>query len=57
MHQGTHPGPGVFACPFHKLALYEIGELPATRMLWSRPVLCQNLIHWQRYKSASERRL
>ena len=28
-------------CPFHKLELYEIGELPATRMLWSsscRPV-------------------
>ena len=23
------------ACPFHKLELYEIGELPATRMLWS----------------------
>ena len=22
-------------CPFHKLELYEIGELPATRMLWS----------------------
>ena len=22
----------------------------------SNPVLCQNLIHWQRYKSASERR-
>ena len=23
------------ACPFHKLELYEIGELPATGMLWS----------------------
>ena len=22
-------------CPFHKLELYEIGELPATGMLWS----------------------
>ena len=22
-------------CPFHKLELHEIGELPATRMLWS----------------------
>ena len=21
-------------CPFHKLELYEIGELPTTRMLW-----------------------
>ena len=21
-------------CPFHKLELYEIGELPATGMLW-----------------------
>ena len=24
-----------FGCPFHILELYEIGELPATRMLWS----------------------
>ena len=23
------------ACPFYKLELYEIGELPTTRMLWS----------------------
>ena len=23
------------SCPFHKLELHEIGELPATRMLWS----------------------
>ena len=25
----------IHACPFHKLELYEIGELPATGMLWS----------------------
>ena len=28
-------GEGGVPCPFHKLELYEIGELPATRMLWS----------------------
>ena len=32
---------GVCCCPFHKLELYEIGELPTTKMLtsfcWDRP--------------------
>ena len=31
----AEPSQLAFDCPFHKLELYEIGELPATRMLWS----------------------